>query len=130
MKQYKRKFRVTAKLIDRYAQVVGDFNPLHTDKEYAKETKFKTRIAHGMLIGGLISSVIGNDFPGYGTIYLSQRLDFRKPVKINDDIHIKIREINTDEKKITYLGITVTNQHNTIVVEGDAKVMKKKWWDK
>jgi hypothetical protein len=62
-----------------YAGITGDLNPAHVDEEYAKKTFFKTRIAHGMLLGGLISGVLGNRLPGPGTIYLRQEMDFLGP---------------------------------------------------
>ena len=63
-----------------YAGVTGDHNPAHTNEEYAKKTFFKTRIAHGMLSAGLVSTVIGNELPGHGTIYIRQELNFAHTV--------------------------------------------------
>jgi 3-hydroxybutyryl-CoA dehydratase len=69
-------FTITEEMIGRFARATGDHNPLHLDENYAKGTIFKTRVAHGMLQAGILSGVIGNRFPGVGTIYLSQTLKF------------------------------------------------------
>ena len=65
---------VTEKMINEFAKQTGDNNPLHLDEEFAAKTQFTKRIAHGFLIGSFISAVLGNDFPGEGTIYLSQTM--------------------------------------------------------
>ena len=63
-----------------YAGVVGDFNPMHINEEAAKKGPFEKRVAHGMISAGLISTILGTDLPGPGTIYLGQELSFRAPV--------------------------------------------------
>ena len=82
--------KVTEKRIIDFSIASGDKNPVHINAKYAKKTFFKERIAHGMLIASFISSVIGNKFPGPGTIYVSQDLNFLRPVKINDIVKIKV----------------------------------------
>ena len=77
---------VTEADVYNYAGVSGDFNPAHMNEEYAKNTAFKTRIAHGMLSAGFISAVLGTKLPGPGTIYLNQDLRFTKPVQFGDTI--------------------------------------------
>ena len=69
-----------------FAGVTGDMNPAHINEAYAKETFFKTRIAHGMLSAGFISAVIGMRLPGPGTVYMHQSLDFLAPVYIGDTV--------------------------------------------
>ena len=98
--------KVTDTNIKKFASASGDNNPIHLNEEFAKKTIFKSRIAHGMLIASFISSVIGNKFPGNGTIYVSQNLKFKRPVKINDVVKIKI----TVEKK-NYKKEMVSAQH-------------------
>ena len=71
---------VTEEMVYKFAEATGDSNPVHLDEEFARQTIFKTRVAHGMLSAGLISSVLGTRFPGVGTIYLSQTLEFKRPV--------------------------------------------------
>ena len=106
-----------------YAGVTGDLNPAHINEEYAKKTFFKTRIVHGMLLGGLVSTVLGNRLPGPGTIYLRQHLDFLAPVRIGDTItaSVEIREILMEEKKVR-MKTTCVNQEGKKVLEGEAVV--------
>lgn len=104
-----------------FAQVSGDHNPVHLDDEYAKGTMFGQRIAHGMLSVSVISALLGEDFPGAGSIYLGQNIKFVKPVFIGDTITVtatvtKYRE----DKRILSLDTIVTNQNGDTVVEGDA----------
>ncbi len=106
-----------------YAGVSGDFNPAHLNEEYAKKTFFKTRIAHGMLSAGFISTVIGMKLPGPGTVYLDQSLKFLAPVRIGDTItaRAKVIEIIAEKNKVR-LKTTCTNQDEIIVLEGEAVV--------
>mgnify|MGYP000951624377 CR=1 FL=1 len=109
-----------------FAGVSLDVNPLHLNEEYAKKTMFKGRIAHGIIGAGLISAVIGTRLPGEGTIYLSQNLKFIAPVKIGDTITAKVEivELNQEKKKVG-LKTTCTNQNGVLVIDGEAKVLKK-----
>jgi 3-hydroxybutyryl-CoA dehydratase len=75
-------------------------NPVHLDDEYAKNSIFKKRIAHGMLLGGYISSIIANEYPGEGSIYLQQTLNFLNPCYIGDEIEVVIELI--EQKKYKY----------------------------
>ena len=103
-----------------------DVKPLHLNDEYAKTTMFKGRIAHGMIGAGLISAVLGTKLPGQGTIYLSQNLKFIAPVKIGDTITAKVEIIElTDAKKMVKLRTTCVNQDGVLVIDGEAKVLKK-----
>ena len=109
-----------------FAGVSLDVNPLHLNEEYAKKTMCKGRIAHGIIGAGLISAVIGTKLPGEGTIYLSQNLKFIAPVKIGDTITAKVEivELNQEKKKVG-LKTTCTNQNGVLVIDGEAKVLKK-----
>lgn len=106
-----------------FAGITGDLNPAHINEEHGKNTFFKGRIAHGMLMGGFISSVIGMKMPGPGSIYREQRLKFLAPVRIGDTItaRVEIQEINTEKNKIS-LRTTCVNQDGTIVVDGEAVI--------
>ena len=107
-----------------FARASGDLNPLHLDAEYAATTPFKQRIAHGMFTGGLISAALAMDLPGPGTIYLSQDLQFKRPVCIGDELTIKLTVTEKHEKKpIVTLSCEVLNQEGKAVVLGTAKVM-------
>jgi len=110
--------------IVRFADVIGDHNPVHLDDDYAAKTMFKKRIAHGMLCGGLISAVIGTRLPGPGTIYLSQTMRFLAPVYIGDTVTARatVTKIREDKGIIT-LETVCRNQDNQNVVEGEAVVM-------
>ena len=115
---------VTANDIEVFAGVTGDTNPVHLDAEYAATTPFKARIAHGMFTGGLISAALAMDLPGPGTIYLSQDLQFKRPVCIGDQLSVVLTAIEKhSEKPIVTLSCEVTNQDGKAVVIGTAKVM-------
>jgi 3-hydroxybutyryl-CoA dehydratase len=110
--------------IVKFADVVGDHNPVHLNDDYAKTTRFGRRIAHGMLGAGLISAVIGNHLPGSGTIYLSQTLKFMAPVYPGDTITTKATVTNIREDKgIITLNTVCFNQHQKNVIEGEAVVL-------
>lgn len=107
-----------------FSGISTDINPLHLSEEAAKNGLFKKRVAHGILVSGLISAVLGNKLPGPGTIYLGQELKFVAPVYIGDDIkaEAEIIELKPD-KKIIKLQTTCTNQRNEKVITGVATVM-------
>jgi len=104
-----------------FAGIVGVFNPAHLNESYAKTTFFKTRIAHGMLAAGFVSSVIGMQLPGPGTVYISQELKFLAPVRIGDTVtaHVEVSEINTEKNRVR-LKTWCVNQDNVKILEGDA----------
>ena len=104
-----------------FAGITGDFNPLHTDAEYAGRSRFGARIAHGMLTAGLISAVLGIRLPGPGGIYVSQSLKFLWPVHIGDTITAVAEVIAYQpEKRLLTMRTTCLNQHGKAVVEGEA----------
>lgn len=108
--------------IQRFAEITGDFNPLHLNLEYSRKTRFKERIAHGFLTASLISAAISKEFPG--AIYLSQSLKFIKAVKIGDKVTALIKILSKDEKhNILKLSTICFNQHNEEVIQGDAVIM-------
>jgi len=82
--------------IEMFAQVSTDRNPVHLDEDYARDTIFAGRIAHGMLTAGLISAVIGEQLPGHGTVYMGQTLKFLAPVRPGDRVHAEVRVIGID----------------------------------
>lgn len=104
-----------------------NFNPAHINEDYAKNNFFKTRIAHGMLSAGFISTVIGNELPGTGSIYVKQDLRFLAPVRIGDTITVRIEIIEIiAEKKRVRLKTTCINQEGTQVLDGEAIVSPPK----
>ena len=106
-----------------FAGITGDLNPAHINEDYAKNTHFKTRIAHGMLTASFISTVIGTMLPGPGTIYMRQEVNFLAPVKVGDTITaiVEVLEIVADKKRVR-LKTDCVNQDNTTVVDGEALV--------
>lgn len=107
-----------------FGGVSGDLNPAHFNEEYSKETMFKGRIAHGMLFASYISTVLGMQLPGPGTIYLSQELKFTAPVKFGDTITATAEVIERiEEKNRITLETICLNQRGEVVVKGKAVVM-------
>lgn len=110
-----------------FAGITGDLNPAHINEEEASKSRFGGRIAHGMLVSGFISTVLGMYLPGPGTIYLSQELKFTAPVKIGDTItaRAEVVELDPGKRKVT-LHTTVTKQDGVVAVDGQAVVMAPK----
>ena len=103
-----------------FAGLTGDFNPVHIDSVYAKNTIFKNRIAHGMLGGSLVSTVLGTRLPGPGTIFMEQNLKFKMPVYIGDTLTVEVifKEVLNSKKGVIKLENQITNQEGSIVTEG------------
>ncbi len=95
--------QVTDRDIHLFAEVSTDRNPVHVDEEYAQETIFGSRIAHGMLTASLISAVIGEQLPGHGTVYLAQDLKFLAPVHPGDTVvtEVEVREIDYSRRRVS-----------------------------
>ena len=108
-----------------YSGISLDCNPVHLNKEYAEASRFKKRIAHGMLTAGLISAVLGTKLPGEGTIYLEQNLKFKQPVYLGDTITATCEIIDIiKEKRKVILSTICINQDEKIILTCEAKVMK------
>jgi 3-hydroxybutyryl-CoA dehydratase len=105
-----------------FAELTGDHNPLHLDEEFARQTRFKGRIAHGMLSASFISTVIAQ-LPGPGTIYLSQSLNFRAPVRIGDTVEAQATIVEIDAAKKRVRLATVCRVGTTVVIDGEALVI-------
>jgi len=103
-----------------FADISGDVNPVHLNEEFATETMFEGRIAHGMLTASFISTVLGTKLPGPGCIYLRQDLRFLAPVRPGDTVHsqITITDVNAEKKRV--YAHTVCRVGDTSVVEGEA----------
>ena len=110
-----------------YAGVSGDFNPAHVNEVEAQKGMFGKRIAHGMLSAGFISTVLGTQLPGPGTIYMGQELRFTKPVFFGDTITatVTVTEL-IPEKNRAILDTVCTNQNGEVVIKGKATVMPPK----
>ncbi len=106
-----------------FAGVSGDTNPVHLDQEFAASTMFGGRIAHGMLSAGLISAVFGTRLPGPGSIYLSQTLKFKAPVKIGDTVvaRVSVKELRTEKRRAVFS--TVCTVGGNVVLDGEAELL-------
>lgn len=110
-----------------FAGITGDFNPAHLNEVYAQKTFFKARIAHGMLLAGLMSAVLGTALPGPGTVYLRQELEFKAPAFLGDTITARVEVLETDPaKNRARLRTTCLRQDGTILVDGIAFVSPPK----
>jgi len=115
---------VTERDIALFGDTSGDVNPVHFDESYASKTIFKGRIAHGMWSASLISTCIGTVMPGPGSIYLGQTLEFKLPVRLGDTLTAEVTiEKKIDSQKLLIMSCVVSNQHNEVVVFGEAKVI-------
>jgi len=109
--------------IELFAQVSTDRNPVHLDDDYARDTIFEGRIAHGMLTAGLISAVIGEQLPGHGTVYLGQTLKFMAPVRPGDMVRavVEVTAIDHSRRRVTLA--THCTVGDTVVLKGEATVL-------
>ena len=114
---------ISAAEVDAFAQLSGDYNPLHINEEYAKKTFFGKRVVHGMLSASFISALLGMKLPGPGSLWLSQTLNFLKPVFIGDTLTVvaEVKE-KIPAKNICIIDTTVTNQDGQKVIAGEAKI--------
>ncbi len=115
---------LTEKDIQVFAIMSGDINPAHVDVEYAQSEMFHKIIGHGMWGGALISTVLGTQLPGPGTIYISQNLKFKKPVAIGDTLTVKVTVVEKKpEKNRVMFACECRNQRDEVVMEGQAEVI-------
>jgi len=120
---------ITEEIVNEFARVTGDTNPVHTDQAYAEKTKFKGKIAHGVYSLGLFSTLLGNILPGYGTIFLSQEVTFLAPVRIGDTITARVEVVELlAEKNRAKFRTTCINKDGQMVVDGTAWAMPPKTW--
>jgi len=113
---------VTEQVLEHFAEATGDRNPIHFDEDYAATTRFGGRIAHGLLVGGIISSLLANELPGPGTVYLGQELSFRAPVRIGDEVRCQVEVTEVGERGRVTLA-TRAWVGDTLVVDGVARVL-------
>jgi len=106
-----------------FAAVSGDNNAMHINEEFAQTIRFKGRIAHGMLTASVISAAIAGRLPGPGTVYLSQTLRFKAPVKPGDTVHATVTVVALLPEKRRVSLTTICRVLNKVVIEGDAVVM-------
>ncbi|WP_437884195.1 MaoC family dehydratase [Pseudomonas sp. LRF_L74] len=106
-----------------FAAISGDCNPLHLDAEFAAQTMFKERIAHGMFSGALISAAVACELPGPGTIYLGQTIRFALPVKLGDTLTVRLEILEKLPKFRVRIATRVFNQRDELVVDGEAEII-------
>ncbi|MBN2695926.1 MAG: MaoC family dehydratase [Bacilli bacterium] len=116
--------KITLEDVESFATITEDRNPAHMDEEYAQATIFKKRIAHGMLVGSLFSTIFGVMLPGLGSIYTKQSLKFIRPVFFDDVVTAKVmvKEKNVDKNRVVF-DCAATNQKGEVVVVGEAEIM-------
>jgi 3-hydroxybutyryl-CoA dehydratase len=116
---------ISAEDVRRFAEIVGDLNPVHLDEAFAENSFFKKRIVHGAFLGGLISKVLGMDFPGQGTIYISQNSIFKRPVYVDTTVRIEIKVTQViPEKRRLVLDTHVLNSDGDVCLTGSATVWR------
>ncbi len=115
---------VTQKDIILFAACSGDVNPVHVDKDYAATTPFGEPIAHGMLTGALISAAIATQLPGPGSVYRSQSLQFKHPVKVGDSVVVTLTVTEIKERiNLVVLDCVAHNQDGKLIAKGVAEVI-------
>jgi 3-hydroxybutyryl-CoA dehydratase len=115
---------ITDEDIRAFAELSGDYNPVHLDDEYAAGTRFGRRIAHGMIAASLISAALANELPGPGSVYLSQTLRFTAPVFPGDTVtaRVEVTKVREDKPVVT-LETVCTNERGERLIEGEAVVL-------
>ncbi len=115
---------ITEEMIDNFAALSGDYNPMHTNQEYASNTDFGKKICHGMLLASFFSRLVGMYIPGKNALYFSQSLNFRNPCFINDEVTIIgiIIEKKLSTKMIK-LKTIIKNLKGQVIIDGEAKVI-------
>ena len=117
---------ITESMIDDFAKISGDYNPLHMDEKFAQSRDFKNRVCHGMLLGSLFSRLVGMYVPGKYGLYFSQTLNFVNPTTVNDTVTVTGKVISKNEStKIIKLKTTIKNSSH-VLVDGEAKVILSK----
>jgi len=114
---------VTETDIRDFCVVSGDDNPLHLDDAFAATTPFKGRVAHGMLAGAYLSAVLGTKLPGPGAIYVSQNMNFKRPVRIGDEVTTRVVVAHVDDKRARVTLSTVCLVNSKVAVDGEAVVI-------
>lgn len=108
--------------IKAYAGLSGDHNPVHVNREYAENSRFGKRIAHGLMSAGFFSALFGTRLPGPGCVYVSQSLQFKRPVYIDDTVVATVEVLRVDTEKRRVFFSTVCNVGNKTVITGEAEI--------
>jgi len=113
---------ITSEDVRKFSELSGDTNPIHLDKKYAKETRYKKNIAHGLMCASYFSGIFGTKLPGLGSIYVSQSLKFKRPIYIGDkvDVIVNITEIDTRRERVKFTTQCLVN--SKICIDGFAEI--------
>jgi 3-hydroxybutyryl-CoA dehydratase len=115
---------ITEADVYQYAGIIGDYNPIRVNEEFAKNTIYKKRLAHGLLYASFISKLVGNDYPGPGTIHVSQEMNWTKHAYIGDTISTKLTVTKIDGKtNKVWIDVVCTNQKDEIILTGEGVIM-------
>ena len=116
--------KITESLVNEFAKLSGDFSPIHMNDEYAKSTKFKGRVVHGMLLASFLSRMVGMYMPGKHALYISQSLEFPNPCFLDDEITVSGVVIDKSEStKIIKIESKITNKKNEILLNGVGRII-------
>lgn len=122
--KYKTEKQFTSDIVEAFANLTGDNNPIHLDEEYAASTQFGRPIVHGFLVGSLFSQIFGTQFPGKGAIYLSQEVKFMAPVYVGDLVVSEVEVVSVQSRRITFNCNAYVK--GSVVMEGKAELLKRK----
>ena len=117
----KRTLEVGDEHVRKFAEITGDYNPLHFDDAFAAQTKFGRRVVQGGVTAGLLNAIVAMDLPGPGTVFLSQTLKYTNPVFVGDTITAEVEVLSVHPSKpVTQLAVKVSRQDGTVALEGEA----------
>jgi 3-hydroxybutyryl-CoA dehydratase len=121
---YEKNFIVSEEAGMEFAKISEDYNPIHLNSEVASKSRFGKKIVHGMLIGSYFSGIIGNKFPGAGSVYISQEIFFKRPVYYGSEvtIRVEISDVNLERKRIG-LKTQCFDKDRSLLVDGNAKIL-------
>ena len=114
---------ITESDINDFAKLSGDTNPIHLDENYAKNSRYRKKIAHGLLSASFFSDLFGTKLPGTGCVYTSQSLKFKRPIYVGDEVntYIKVKSIDKKTNKIIFITQCIVN--SKIAIDGDAEIL-------
>lgn len=130
MSDYSFQREITEEMLESFAALSGDYNPVHMDEAFCREHGLETRVAHGMLVLSLVSTLIGMYLPGKGAVWLSQSFDFISPARIGDTLAVsgKITGTSSDNmlgRPVYTIAVKVINQNRDMIVRGSCRVTVK-----
>jgi len=115
---------ISESMVEEFAKLSGDYNPHHIDESYAKKTRFKKRICHGMLLASFFSKLTGMYLPGKGSLYLSQSLNFIAPAFIDDEVTVEGEIVKISHSTgIVTVKTKITKENTVKLITGDAKII-------